>query len=227
MHTSSSCPFPPDPISISSPAGFRWANKAEAESPDWARGYTWRRMLWASRVLMKHGSNFLVTLRIASLGILEAKNRTFSTKSQPFLPMSFSVFIFSCWGKDLKTWLSMKEQWVFTVLLWVKDTPSHGANLLSGAVPVWQSHHGYRTQVLIQPCADWREGKRKAKATMAALLQPDSSLNTVLNGLLCNCRVSDSKSTQKKNGGFLQVADLNWEKKFTCLQLHQCWVKKK
>lgn len=61
---------------------------------------------------------------------------------------------------------------------------------------------------------------------MAALLQPDSSLNTVLNGLLCNCRVFDFKSTQKKQG-ILQVADLNWEKKFTCLQLHQFWVKKK
>lgn len=101
----SSCPFP-DPISISSPAGFHWANAETQGRAGRSReprlglrlhmetdavGITSPHETWEQ--LPCYSENNLSQ-------ILEAKNLTFSTKSQPFHPMSFPVFIFSCWRKE-------------------------------------------------------------------------------------------------------------------------------
>lgn len=72
------CPFP-DPISTRRTWRFYWANSEPQTRAGRMRRtqisleVRWRQMLLASRVLMKHGNNFLIALRITCLRILKGK----------------------------------------------------------------------------------------------------------------------------------------------------------
>ena len=166
-----------------------------------------------SRVLMKHGSNFLTGAQNnlshqvtgkSSQSIRSGSRQQVAHGRYFYLPREVTCFWLEHLGGIKQSDKLIKRD--------QKEQRSGGAKCGAvtghrpdrerggGAVPVWPSCDGYKTQVVNLCKAPFKpppppplalsEREKKAKATMAApLLQPDSHLNTAPSPPLHNCSV--------------------------------------